>query len=195
MNGESMNKLSQILIKLTLLLPLTICCMGITATAQTARLQLGQLDNLAPKASETVDINVDERLIQLTVKFFGKDPDEEEIKKIISGLKGIYVRSFEFEKDGEYSEADIDSIRTQLRNPSWSKILNVTSKKEGTVEVYVSTGASGIDGLAVLAAEAKELTVVNIIGPVDLEKLSKLEGQFGVPDFEIVTPSKPKQKN
>jgi hypothetical protein len=52
-----------------------------------------------------------------------------------------------------------------------------------------------ISGLAVLSVNPKELTVVNIIGPVDLEKLSKLEGQFGVPEFGIEQPVKVKTKN
>ena len=30
-------------------------------------------------------------------------------------------------------------------------------------------------------AEPREFTVVNIVGPVDLEKLAGLEGQFGIP--------------
>ena len=51
-----------------------------------------------------------------------------------------------------------------------------------------------VGGLAVLVFEARELTVVNIIGPVDLEKLSKLEGQFGVPELGIEAP-RPKTKN
>ena len=51
-----------------------------------------------------------------------------------------------------------------------------------------------ISGLAVLSVEDKELTVVNIVGPVDLEKLSRLEGQFGVPELGIEI-TKPKPKN
>jgi len=42
-----------------------------------------------------------------------------------------------------------------------------------------------ITGLAVLSIEPREFTVVNIVGPIDLDKLSKLEGQFGVPDLGI----------
>ena len=38
-----------------------------------------------------------------------------------------------------------------------------------------------IGGMAVLATGSREMTVVNIIGPVDLDKLTKLEGSFGVP--------------
>ena len=44
-----------------------------------------------------------------------------------------------------------------------------------------------------LASDLKEITVVNIIGNVDLDKLSQLEGQFGIPELGIE--SKPKRKN
>jgi hypothetical protein len=131
----------------------------------------------------------------ITAKFLsGKDPDEAKIKELVNGLKGIYVKSFEFERDGDYSQADIESIRSQLRNPAWSKVLNVSSKREGSIEVYLMTTAASVGGLVVVATDLKELTVVNIVGPVDLEKLSQLEGQFGVPELGIET-TKPKPKN
>ena len=140
-------------------------------------------------------MNIDEHLIQLTAKFLSnKEPDEIKVKEIVNGLKGIYVKSFQFEKEGEYATADLDSIRSQLRAPGWSRIVNFFSKKEGSVEVYLMTNGSHISGLAVLASDPKEITVVNIIGPVDLEKLTQLEGQFGIPDLEI-EPAKPTRKN
>ncbi|PYS60058.1 MAG: hypothetical protein DMF76_14885 [Acidobacteria bacterium] len=77
---------------------------------------MDQLDVLANKASETVEVKLDEHLMQTTAKFFS-DPDDAEIKEVLKGVKGIYVKRFEFEKEGEYSEADLESIRSQLRNP------------------------------------------------------------------------------
>ena len=113
---------------------------------------MGQLDKLGAKASQTVDVNIDERMMQLAAKFLsGKDPDEVKIKELVTGLKGIYVKVFEFEREGEYSQADIDSIRSQLTNPVWTRLLNVNSKKEGSIEVYLMTNASQIGGLVVLA--------------------------------------------
>lgn len=176
---------------------LALVVFGVAATArgQTARLEMGQLDKLGAKASQTVDLNIDERMVQLAAKFLsGKDPDEVRIKELVTGLKGIYVKVFEFEGEGVYSQVDIDSIRSQLTNPVWTRFLNVKSKKEGSIEVYLMTNASQIGGLVVLSWAPKELVVVNIIGPVDLEKLSQLEGRFGIPDFEIEL-SKPKPKN
>lgn len=190
-----MKSLLQDSIKLASLTLLLVLGLIATAEAQTSRLDMGRLDYLNAKATETVDVNIDERLMQLTAKFLsGKDPDEVKVKELVSGLKGIYVKSFEFEREGEYTPADIESIRSQLKNPAWSRVLNITSKREGSVEVYLMSNVSQIGGLVVLATDPKELTIVNIVGPVDLDKLSQLEGQFGVPELGIET-TKPKPKN
>jgi hypothetical protein len=39
-------------------------------------------------------------------------------------------------------------------------------------------------GLAILVSQPKELTVVNIVGSVDLNSLADLGGHFGVPKLE-----------
>ena len=182
-------------LKLASRLVLVVLCTGATALAQNPRIQTSQLDALAAKASETVDVNIDGSLMQLAAKFLSsKDADEAKVKELVNGLKGIYVKSFTFENEGAYSEADLEGIRSQLRNSAWNKLVNVNSKKEGSVEVYLMQSGSQISGLAVLAAAPKEITVVNIVGPVDLEKLSALEGMFGVPELGIERP-KPKRKN
>ena len=190
-----MKSLFQINTTTPLLVALLVVTTAFTARAQGSRIQMSSLDHLAPKASETVDVNIDERLMKMAAKVFSdKDADEKEVKELVAGLKGIYVRSFEFDADGQYSAADVELIRAQLRAPDWTRLVNVTSKKEGTFEVYMLMNGEQIGGLVVLSAEDKELTVVNIVGPVDLEKLAKLEGQLGVPDLGIET-TKPKTKN
>ena len=176
----------------TLKLPLLAAVLVMTpllvaAQTQDPRIQMSSLDHLASKASQTVDVNVDERLMRIASKVFSDHGDEKEIKELIAGIKGIYVKSFEFETDGQYTSADVESIRTQLRGPGWSRLMNFTSKKDGNLEVYLLLNGEQIGGLAVLSANDRELTVVNIVGPVDLDKLAKLEGQFGVPEFGIET--------
>jgi len=42
-------------------------------------------------------------------------------------------------------------------------------------------------GLAVIASEPRQFTIVNIVGAIDLDKLHKLEGQLGVPKLDIDT--------
>jgi len=189
-----MKTLFQTLLKIATVMLLLFGGTVIAAHAQGVKLQLDQLDSLANKASETVDVKLDERLMATTAKIFS-DKDDAEIKEILKGLKGIYVKSFEFEKAGEYSQADVESVMSQLRGSGWSKIVGVTSKKDGdNVEVYLMMQGDQIQGLAVISAEPKEFTVVNIVGPVNLEKLTKLEGQFGVPDLALDQPKPKKNK-
>jgi hypothetical protein len=45
-------------------------------------------------------------------------------------------------------------------------------------------------GMAIVASEPRQFTIVNIVGSIDLNKLHKLEGHFGVPNIDIDTPSK-----
>lgn len=188
-----MKSLFQINIRIALMVVLLIVSAALVR-AQDSRIQMGSLDHLAAKASQTVDVNIDERLMRMASKLLSdKDADEKEVKQLVANLKGIYVKRFEFDLDGQYSAADIDSIRTQLRGPGWSRLVNVISKKEGNLEVYLLLNGEQIGGLAVLHTDDRELTVVNLVGPVDLDKLAKLEGQLGVPELGIET--KPKAKN
>ena len=188
-----MKNLCQTTWKLAPILLLLLTGTAMTARAQGAKLQMDQLDLLANKASETVDVKLDEHLLATTARFFsGKDGAE--IKEVLKGLKGIYVKSFTFDKEGEYSQAEAESILSQLRGSTWSKVVLVKSRKDGNnVEVYLNMMGDQINGLAVVSMEPKEFTVVNIVGPIDLNKLSKLEGQFGVPELGI-EPDKTRKK-
>jgi hypothetical protein len=150
------------------------------------------VERLAAKAVETVNVTVDGALLQLAGKFLSStDPDQKQIKTLLGSLKGIYVRSFKFENEGEYSEADVESVRSQLRGQEWARIVNVTSKKGGdNVDVAYKMEKGKIAGLVVIAAEPKEFTIVNIVGPIDLDQLSSLGGQFGIPKVELKAPEK-----
>jgi hypothetical protein len=151
------------------------------------------LDKLAERATESVDVTLDASLLQLASGFLSKDnADEVTVKKIVSKLKGVYVRSFEFDKEGQYSMSDVEAIRTQLKAPGWSRIVGVKSIKGENSEVYLKRDGNQVAGLVVVSAEPKELTIVNIDGPIDPEELSKLSGHMGIPPFG---PRNPKTRN
>lgn len=151
-------------------------------------------DKLAEKASEVVDVTMDSSMLQLASRFLSdKDPDEARIKKLVSGMKGLYVKSFEFERRGEYQESDVESLRAQLRAPGWSRIVGVRSKKDGeNVELFLKTDRGQISGLAIIASEPTELTIVNIVGPVNPEEIRDLAGHFGVPKMDLSFPNQRK---
>jgi hypothetical protein len=145
------------------------------------------LDKLADKATEVVDVTLDGSMLQLASRFLSdKDPDEARVKKLVAGLKGVYVKSFEFEKTGEYEESDVDALRSQLKGPGWARIVGVRSKKNGdNADVYIGSEGGQVTGLVVIAAEPKQLTVVSIIGSIKPEDLRDLGGNFGIPRMEM----------
>ena len=144
-------------------------------------------EKFASQSTETVDVTLDANMLNLAKNFLSdKDPDQRNAKEIVSQLKGIYVRSYEFDKTGVYSQADVEAFRAQLKAPEWNRIVGVRSNKHDGENDYVYIRAVGgkMTGLAVIAAEPKELTLVYIDGPIDLQKISALSGQFGVPKMD-----------
>ena len=187
-----MNSVITKTLRLTCLLFLIGIASALTVNAQDVKLQLDNLDKFESKATESVDVTLDGTILRIAISLLRDNkPEEAAIKQLVIGLKGVYVKAYQFDKDGEYSMADVDAVRIQVRGPGWSKMAAVKSKKEGeNVEVYMMMSGSQVNGLAVIAADPKQLLVVNIVGSIDLEKLIKLSGKFGIPSIEITTGNK-----
>jgi hypothetical protein len=170
------------------LAPVLVCGQSVKNARRTRaaipqlQIHLDALDKLAEKASNSVTVSLDGNLLQLASRFLSSDdPDQAQIKKLVASLKGVYVRNFEFEKAGEYQASDLEPIRSQLRDPKWKNIVQVRGHDNADV-LLRQENEHVISGLAVIVAEPKELTVVYIDGPIDMDGLSKLAGNFGIPE-------------
>lgn len=152
------------------------------------RLRLESLERLGPKAAESVDIEIDGFLIKFAGSLLSDaDADEKALKEVVAGLKGIYVKRYEFKEGGQFSEADVAAVREQLRAPGWSRLVNVETRglDFGDAELYVASAAGRVEGLAILVVEPKELTVINIVGTVDVDQLKKLRGSLSLPRVSV----------
>ncbi|MBD0371628.1 MAG: DUF4252 domain-containing protein [Pyrinomonadaceae bacterium] len=160
---------------------------AVAQAQEPARLELATLDRLEPRAEQTLNITMDGKVLQLALRFLSdKKPNEAKIKEAVAGIRGIYVKRFEFDQDNVFSAADVEPIRSQLRSPLWSQLVEVRSKKEGqNIDVFTMIDGGKINGVAIIALDRRQVTVVNIIGPVDVDKLTELRGNFGIPDFNI----------
>ena len=161
---------------------------AVSANAQDARLQFERLNSLETKAQDVVEVNVDGKLLDLAKRVMVKvdDPNSKKIGQAISGLKGIYVRVYNFEKENEYNVADVEQIRSQLNAPGWEKLANVRSKKNNQkIDVYTMFTGDVMSGVAVVLSESKSIAVVNVIGPIDIDLLAELSGKLNIPKIEI----------
>ena len=145
-------------------------------------------EKLAAKADETVDVSLDGSMLRLAGRFLSdKDETASKTKNVLSGLQSITVKSFSFAGEGQYDKADVDAVRAQVQGPQWSRIVGVTSKKDGeNADVYFKDGGNGnLGGIVIISAEPKELTIVSIAGIIDPSQLADLGGQFGVPKLNL----------
>jgi hypothetical protein len=150
------------------------------AALQAQRIQIDLPPALAAKAAESVDVTLDGAMLRLASKFLGDDGDERVARDVIDKLEGIYVKSYEFDEDGAYDRSILDKVRAQL-GPSWKRLVLVKSRGREDTEIYTDLRGDRVMGLLVLTAEPRELTIVNLVGPIDIDKLTSLEGHFGIP--------------
>lgn len=145
------------------------------------------MDRYEAVASDSVEITVDEKVLRMAAKALSdRKPEEKAIKALIGGLKGVYVRAFEFDREGVYQPAEVEALRARFRAPEWSRVVGVRSRKYGdNVDVYFSSAGEQLKGLAVVVASPRELVYVHVSGDIDLERLRDLEGRFNVPKLEL----------
>lgn len=166
--------------------------------AQDARLQFEKLSGLETRARDVVEVNVDGKLLELAKRVTAKVNDEnaKKVAQAISGLKGIYVRVYNFENENEYNLADVDEIRAQLNSPGWERLANVRSKRKNQkVDVYTMFTGDVMSGVAVVISDTKSVALVNAIGPIDIEMLVELSGKLNIPKIDIERDNKPKNDN
>jgi hypothetical protein len=148
------------------------------------------LDSIASKASNTVDLNLSAGTLKLAARFLdASDPDEADVKKLIGGLQGIYIKHFEFKSDNQWTKADLEPIHNQLRGPDWERIIGVTDEDGSNSEIFLHVEGDRNTGVAIIVTEPREVTVINIVGSIDLDQLADLGGHFEIPRFKV-----PKEK-
>jgi hypothetical protein len=137
---------------------------------------------LAARASNVTEVTLGKNMLAFASKFMnGKDQDEAATKHLIENLDGIYVRDYEFDKEGQYSMEEIEKLRQYFETSEWSPIVRERERKTGeTTDVLVKMVNGETHGMFILTVEPKELTIVLILGPVRMEDLGKLRGIGGL---------------
>jgi hypothetical protein len=164
-----------------------IAALAMPALAQTAStspllLPPALEKELAAKASNVTEVTLDKNMLGFAAKFMSsKKSDDAATQQLIQGLEGIYVRDYEFDKEGEYSMDDVDKLRQAFETSEWTPIVRSHEKKSGeTSDVMVKMVNGESRGMFVLSAEPKELSIVLILGPIRMDQLGALGGLGGL---------------
>jgi hypothetical protein len=148
-----------------------------------------KLDHLIPLAKEHTVIDMDGAQIRAALAAAGESA-KGKLKAQAEGIEVLQVRTFEFDKEGAYQPKDIEDIRRQMDAKGWSKIVSVREKKE-SVDIYLSLKEGAMNGVAVLAVEPRELTVVHITGRLNAAELKAMVDSNIAYDLAELTNRKP----
>jgi hypothetical protein len=137
---------------------------------------------LAARASNVTEVTLGKNMLGFAAKFMnGKDEDEAATRHLIENLDGIYVRDYEFDKEGQYSIDEIEKLRQYFETTEWTSIVRARERRTGeTTDVLVKIVNGETHGMFILNVEPKELSIVLILGPVRMEDLGKLKGLGGL---------------
>ena len=153
--------------------------MMLTSAARAQKLDL-KFDALASKASDKAEVDLDGALLRLAARHA-----KAEAGDFLGDVKEIHVRHYEFDKAGSYSDQDLAPLRKQVsEGAGWSRILNVKEKDENT-EIFVLTQGGKIGSCLILSAEARQLSVVYVMGTLTLAQMKELAGSDTLHDLAM----------
>jgi uncharacterized protein DUF4252 len=163
-------------------LALTAACLPSLALGGGPQLELSAFDHLKEHASSSVDVSLGSWPLGLAAGVLDKsDPTDAEFEHLLRGLKGVYIRSYEFAAADSYPQADVDALRAQLAGDGWNQLAQIRTRHEsGNVDVYVCMSHDKISGLALIASDRRRFTIINVVGSLDPHKLGALGAHFGL---------------
>ena len=170
--------------KIRILPILLAAAMAAPALAQNTGLPEGAPieKELAARASDVTEVTLGKNMLAFAAKIMnGKNEDDAEIRHLIEGLEGIYVREYEFDKPGQFTPEEVDQLRKYFETSEWSPLVREREKKNTeSTDVMVKLVNGESHGMFILTVEPKELTIVLILGPIRMDQLGELKGIGGL---------------
>ena len=172
----------------SLMLASAALCAAALAQSSALRLPSPLEKELAARASDVTEVTLGKNMLAFAAKFMnGDNKDDAAMRRLIDRLDGIYVRDYEFDKPGQYSLEEVESLRKSFETSEWTPIVRERDSKRGkTADVMMKMVNGESQGMFVLSAEPRELAIVLILGPIRMDELGALKGLGGLGNLGAV---------
>ena len=156
-------------------------------TGEAERIEMN-LDQLEQKADEVVKVTLFGKSLEQGKKLLALRKNvTSPVRSFLSSLKGVYRRTYRFGKTKPEQE-DIEPIYQQLADGGWVPLIETENREEDvSVSVYSYYENDEVAGVTVVSSGPDEVTVVKIMGPIDLEILSDIGKGFGLPVMNLAS--------
>lgn len=156
-----------------------VAALAVPALTQTAQLPLSLPieKELAARASEATEITLDKKMLSLASRVMdGNDTYDDATRKLIENLDGIYIRNYEFDKEGLFTTEQVEQLRKYFETGEWSSLVRNRDRKTGeSSDIMVKLVNGESHGLFILNVEPKEISIVLVLGPIQMSDLKKVK--------------------
>jgi hypothetical protein len=156
-----------------------VAALAVPALAQTAQLPLSLPieKELAARASEATEITLDKKMLSLASRVMdGNDTYDDATRKLIENLDGIYIRNYEFDKEGLFTTEQVEQLRKYFETGEWSSLVRNRDRKTGeSSDIMVKLVNGESRGLFIFNVEPKEISMVLVLGPIQMSDLKKVK--------------------
>jgi len=138
---------------------------------------------------ETVEVYLQGPILKVVAAV--TESEDPALSNMLEDLLLIRVNSFSLDtKNLAKITSRIKKIEKELKQQNWQKIVRVKDKKD-RAQIYLKTDSNDrFAGLVVMAIEdSKEVVLVNIVGTIDLNQISKLGKKLDIKELEKINPS------
>jgi len=155
--------------------------------ADDALVTMPSFSSLETAATTAVNIDLGPWLLRLAgAAMDDHDPDTATVKSLLAGLKLVQIRSFAFVNDFAYPHAQVAELRRQFAGPRWTPLLQAHDRKANEeVDIYIARENDQTRGLALIASDPHQFTVINVAGAIRLEDLPALQEQLHIPPVKF----------
>jgi hypothetical protein len=138
------------------------------------------------KGDEVTEVFLESNILNMVAAI--TEDEEPELSAMLNGLKLVKVNVFKVSDKNEAAITNrINELNKKLTTRRWDRIVRSRGGNE-IVNIYIKTsGKSAINGLVVTTInKGGEAVFVNIVGNIDLKKISKLGAKFDIPSLDKI---------
>lgn len=125
------------------------------------------------------EVIIRHHLLEMVAKM--SKTEKPEFASLLEQLRLIYVHVFQLEDNNKaQSYETIKQLNHKLQDEGWESIVRMREDKE-EVTIYILPDDEGIQGLCILNIDDDEVSLINIVGTIDLKMMTQLGVEFDIP--------------
>jgi hypothetical protein len=141
----------------------------------------GAVEALGQNASSRTDFTLNHSMLVLASKL--EKGDNEDLRRVIAGVDGISVHSYQFSKPATYDSDALKVVLQQFRAAGWTRLVDKQPKSgiPGETDLWIRFENTAISKIAILLAKQNQLSFIAVSGSISPLDLVHLSGHFGIP--------------